>query len=55
MPKHLRWNVKQYQIYALIDPRDYTMRYVGKSDDTEYRYWQHMHSHEGTARKILGH
>src|SRR5712691_10969682 len=47
MPKQLRWNEKQYQIYTLIDPRDNTIRYVGKSDDTEYRYWQHMHSHGG--------
>jgi hypothetical protein len=44
MPKQWRWNEKQYQIYALIDPRDNTIRYIGKSDDAQYRYYQHLHS-----------
>jgi hypothetical protein len=33
MPRPLRWNEKQYQIYALIDPIDGLALYVGKSED----------------------
>lgn len=44
MPKQLNRNERQYQIYALIDPRDNTIRYIGKSDDVKYRYYQHLHS-----------
>ncbi len=43
MPKQLRRNEKQHQIYALIDSRDNSIRYVGKSNDVLYRYYQHLH------------
>ena len=42
MLKRLKWDNKQYQIYALIDPRDNTIRYVGMSDDAQYRFYQHL-------------
>lgn len=29
-------------IYALIDPRDYRIRYIGKSDEPQLRVMQHM-------------
>jgi len=41
MPKRLRQAEKQFHIYALIDPRDDTTRYVGMSDDVEFRFYQH--------------
>lgn len=43
MPKQLKRDERQYQIYALIDPRDNAIRYVGKSEDVSYRYYQHLH------------
>jgi DNA-binding XRE family transcriptional regulator len=39
--KRLKQADRQYQIYALIDPRDNAIRYIGMSDDTEYRFYQH--------------
>jgi hypothetical protein len=53
MLKQLRWNEKQYQIYALIDPRDDTIRYVGKSEDVRYRYYQRLHSLGGGEQEML--
>src|SRR5258708_4595914 len=42
-PKSLKASELQYQIYALIDPRDKCIRYVGLSADVNYRYFQHLH------------
>jgi DNA-binding XRE family transcriptional regulator len=42
MPKRLRQANRQHQIYSLIDPRDNTTRYVGRSDDVQYRLYQHL-------------
>ena len=47
MPKRLRWNEKQYQIYALIDPIDGLALYVGKSEDAQSRFVGHLHGGEG--------
>ncbi|HLG65988.1 MAG TPA: GIY-YIG nuclease family protein [Ktedonosporobacter sp.] len=41
-PNPLGANEKQYQIYALIDPRDKSIRYVGLSNDVRYRFAQHL-------------
>jgi hypothetical protein len=41
--KCLQWNEKIYQVYALIDPRDNPVRYIGKSGDVQQRYDQHLH------------
>jgi hypothetical protein len=35
-----RWKSKQYHIYALADPRDHLVRYIGITTDTKYRYRQ---------------
>ena len=46
---------KKYEpvfIYALIDPRDYKIRYIGKSISPGQRYEQHMHDKEYNAGKI---
>ncbi len=43
MPEHLRRGDRQQQIYALVDPRDHTTRYVGRSDDVQYRLYHHLH------------
>ena len=45
-----RWKSKQYHIYALADPRDNLVRYVGITTDTKYRYRQH--SRGGYNRSI---
>ncbi|SRR6266487_3906215 len=42
MTKRLKWVDKQHQVYALIDPRDNAIRYIGISDDTQYRFYQHL-------------
>jgi hypothetical protein len=42
MPKRLRWADKQQQIYALLDPRDNSICYIGRSDDVRYRLYQHL-------------
>jgi hypothetical protein len=42
MPKKSRWVDRHYQIYALVDPRDNIIRYVGISDDVAYRYHEHV-------------
>ena len=36
-----RWKGKQYYIYALIDPRDKLVRYIGISTDPKHRHRQH--------------
>lgn len=36
------WLAKQYQIYALIDPRDQTICYVGVSNDVKRRFYEHL-------------
>lgn len=33
---------KPYTIYALIDPRDYTVRYIGITDDVYQRFKEHL-------------
>lgn len=43
MPKRLEWHERCYQVYALIDPRDNTIRYIGKSGDMQRRYYEHIH------------
>lgn len=47
MPKQLKRDEKHYQIYALVDPRDDNIRYVGLSADTNYRFYQHMQRYGG--------
>lgn len=39
-------------IYALIDPRDDVIRYIGKSIDPDYRYVQHMNEKVSNKGKI---
>ena len=39
-----------YQIYALIDPRDSTVRYVGMSRNAQRRLFQHL---LGDSRMII--
>lgn len=51
MLKPLPHNKKQYQIYALIDPRDNNIRYVGMSGDTVYRSQQHSVNH-GVSKPV---
>lgn len=33
----------QYAIYALIDPRDHSIRYIGIAVDVQKRYYEHLH------------
>jgi hypothetical protein len=33
----------QYAVYALIDPRDHRIRYIGIAVDVQKRYYQHLH------------
>lgn len=33
----------QYTIYALIDPRDHSIRYIGIAVDVQKRYYEHLH------------
>jgi len=40
-------NIKSY-IYALVDPRDKEVRYVGKTTDLRRRTWSHLHSVKDT-------
>ena len=42
MPKPLKPHEKEYQIYALIDPRNNSIRYIGMSADTNYRFYLHI-------------
>lgn len=43
---------KNYVIYALIDPMYSTVRYVGLSNDCEYRLRQHLSLRERNIKKI---
>jgi hypothetical protein len=38
-PKRLKLNERLYQIYAFIDPRDSTTRYVGMTGDADSRHY----------------
>jgi DNA-binding XRE family transcriptional regulator len=42
-----------YQIYALVDPRDQTIRYIGVSKDVQTRLAQHMREVQNEKRKWL--
>jgi hypothetical protein len=42
MIKHLKEIDRQFQIYALVDPRDNMIRYIGISDDVNFRYHRHL-------------
>lgn len=43
MPKKMtRWVDRQFQIYALVDPRDKMKRDVGMGDDVQFRYHEHV-------------
>jgi hypothetical protein len=53
MPKRLGKSNRYYQIYALVDPRDNAICYVGKSDDVQYRYYQHVHNMGGGKQERL--
>ena|SRR5689334_11780084 len=46
-------NQKSYQIYALIDPRDKTTRYVGISNDALARLAEHLYEIENPKRAWL--
>lgn len=37
-------------IYALVDPRDHSVRYVGKSDNPRVRYFAHLHGPESNLK-----
>src|SRR5436190_1164030 len=39
------------QIYALSDPRDGLIYYVGKSGDAERRFYLHLHGYNGRREK----
>lgn len=53
MPKRLGKTNRYYQIYALVDPRDNAICYVGKTDDVQYRYYQHVHNMGGGKQERL--
>ena len=55
MPKPLKRQDQQYTIYALIDPRDDTIRYVGMSKDAQFRLFQHLHRTAGGESKQARH
>ncbi len=42
---------KLYQIYALIDPRDNSIRYIGMSADVHVRFYGHLKSHKANEGK----
>ena len=42
VPEPTNSNSREYQVYALIDPRDKTIRYVGISKDAYVRLAQLM-------------
>lgn len=53
VPKPANSNDREYQIYALIDPRDRTIRYVGISKDARVRPAQHLNEVENRKRAWL--
>ena len=40
-------STRRYQIYALIDPRDNLVHYVGISINAESRFYEHLHEVTG--------
>src|SRR5215469_1363630 len=40
-------------IYALRDPRDRSIRYIGKAQNPEGRFKQHLESKAGRIRKLV--
>ena len=57
MPKRLERHERCYQVYALIDPRDNLVHYVGISIDAQSRFYGHMHDvtgNYGESRWIKG-
>ena len=42
---------KSYHIYALIDPRDNLVRYVGMSENAQVRFYGHLNSGTANARE----
>lgn len=50
MLKWLKRHDKRYYIYALIDPRNYVVHYIGISNDAEQRYQQHI---RGKSNKYI--
>ncbi len=46
-PKSQDSSSRIYQIYALIDPRDNLVHYVGISIDAESRFYGHIHEVTG--------
>ena len=42
---------KVYSIYALVDPRDFSVHYVGQTTDVYRRFEQHLACHDGNAAK----
>src|SRR5260370_37536543 len=55
MPKPLKRQGQRYTIYALIDPREDTIRYVGMSKDAQFRLFQHLHRTAGGESKEARH
>ena len=53
VPKPVNSNNREYQIYALIDPRDKTTRYVGISKDARVRLAQHMDEVGSSATLVI--
>lgn len=39
-------------IYALIDPRNECVRYIGKTNNPKYREYQHLHRVDGCHHKV---
>lgn len=44
---------KQTYIYALVDPRDNTVKYIGKADDPQKRLVAHIHEAKQIDRWII--
>ncbi len=53
VPEPTNSNNREYQVYALIDPRDKTIRYVGISKDAYVRLAQHLNEVENHKRAWL--
>jgi hypothetical protein len=43
MSEYTDFNGNSCQIYVLIDPRDNTVYYVGRSTNPLFRYYHHLH------------
>jgi len=46
------WPIKIW-IYALVDPRDRRIRYIGQSKDVESRLYQHIHKPLNSTRQWI--